>query len=324
MAAYGVLLKRARQAIARGKQRARDAVEVELVRTKWEVGKLILDHILLNKERAAYGKQVFKRLAKDLTTSETELKYMVEYARSHPIRPPAGELDWAKQRELLTVNSRKERTALARRAARQKWSRQTLRREIKKLSTAKPIVDEEAARAEPLVPIKGKPGTYRIVTAKAGPWIGRRAVDLGFSNYYVPAEPLAFDDREIVQVSEDTRLAPAKAATPADLFTYRAYVLEVTDGDTFWALIDVGFGFVTHQHLRLRGLDAPEITTRGGQSAKRFVERQLKSASGVVVTSTRSDKYDRYLADVFYTKAGKEYFLNHELLRRGFAAAAMP
>ena len=59
--------------------------------------------------------------------------------------------------------------------------------------------------------------------------------------------------------------------------------------------------------------------TRAGQEAKRFVERELRKVSQVVITSTKSDKYDRYLADVFYTVDGKERFLNNRLLERGLA-----
>jgi len=48
-------------------------------------------------------------------------------------------------------------------------------------------------------------------------------------------------------------------------------------------------------------------------------ERELKKASQVIITSTKSDKYDRYLADVFYTKDSKEHFLNNRLLEAGLA-----
>ncbi|MBI4395114.1 MAG: hypothetical protein HY583_02840, partial [Candidatus Omnitrophica bacterium] len=82
LTSYSALLKRVREAIARGKERAADAVERELVRTKWEVGKLIQEHILLNKARADYGARVLKRLSSNLGISNTELKYMREFART--------------------------------------------------------------------------------------------------------------------------------------------------------------------------------------------------------------------------------------------------
>lgn len=53
--------------------RVEQAVEQEKVREAWETGKLIQEHILLNKARADYGKQVLVKLAADLGTSDTEL-----------------------------------------------------------------------------------------------------------------------------------------------------------------------------------------------------------------------------------------------------------
>ena len=68
---YSELKRRVREALAEGRERAADAVERERVRTAWEVGKLILEHILLNKERADYGAQVLKRLTADLGIKAT-------------------------------------------------------------------------------------------------------------------------------------------------------------------------------------------------------------------------------------------------------------
>lgn len=323
---YAELLKRVRVVIAAGKERALEAVERESVRTKWEVGKLIREHILLNKSRADYGARIILRLSKDLGISKRELEYSVEFARTYPIAPPAAQLSWGHVRELLAVNEPEQRKGLIDQASRHHWTRPILRREIRKLKAAKQITVSEAPAKELLVPRKGTLDTYRIITAKAGSWAGELALDLGFANYHLPAESLQrFQDRDIVELVR-TGLKPASTwkiqkskRMEQDLFTYRAYLLQVTDGDTLWVLIDLGFGFVTQQHLRLRGLDAPEITSRSGQEARRFVERELKKVSYVVITSTKSDKYDRYLADVFYTLDGEERYLNNRLLERGLA-----
>ncbi len=320
LAAYGGLLKRVRETIRAGKERALAAVERESVRTKWEVGKLILEHLLFHKERADYGQRVTKRLSADLGISHTELRYMVEFARTYPIRPSTGGLSWAHHRELLSVNDPEIRLEVARKARQAKWSEKDLRREIKERKASRQITVTEPLSDEPLVPMKGKLDTYRIITAKAGPWTGESAIDLGFSNYHRPlAAPFSFHDKEIVALSSTGKLMRTKDASEADLFTYRAWLLQVTDADTLWVLVDLGFGFITRQQLRLRGLDAPEITSRAGQEAKRFVERRLKDVSSFVITSTKSDKYDRYLVDVFYTVKGKEHFLNNRLLERGLA-----
>jgi micrococcal nuclease len=102
-------------------------------------------------------------------------------------------------------------------------------------------------------------------------------------------------------------------------FTYQAYVEEVIDGDTLWAVIDLGLNGYTRQKLRLRGIDCPEISTAAGKRAKRFVEKALKPSPWIIINTHKdaTDKYDRYLADIFYGK--EETFLNQELLDEGLA-----
>ena len=47
------------------------------------------------------------------------------------------------------------------------------------------------------------------------------------------------------------------------------------DGDTLWAVIDLGFGVGSRQKLRLRGIDTPERGTKDGRKAKKYVEEAL-------------------------------------------------
>ncbi len=79
----------------------------------------------------------------------------------------------------------------------------------------------------------------------------------------------------------------------------RSSVIGVIDGDTFTAAVQLGFGFATVQTLRLRALDAPEIESADGREAKEFLEKILPQGLSVLIRTRRSDKYDRYLADVF-------------------------
>jgi len=132
------------------------------------------------------------------------------------------------------------------------------------------------------------------------------------------------------------------------LYTYAADVIKVIDGDTFTAAVELGFGMTTVQTLRLRALDAPEIESAEGREAKEFLEKKLLSfprrresnISGsptsakqiggsathsggktfgddrkVLIRTHRSDKYDRYLADVF---VNGEY-INQKMVEGGFA-----
>ncbi|MFA5159669.1 MAG: thermonuclease family protein, partial [Candidatus Omnitrophota bacterium] len=87
------------------------------------------------------------------------------------------------------------------------------------------------------------------------------------------------------------------------------------------------FGFRTVQTLRLRGIDAPEITTADGMEAKKALEKMLKMPGNgkretqtkagvqVLVKTTKPDKYDRYLADIFVAGV----FVNQQLVEKGFA-----
>ena len=115
----------------------------------------------------------------------------------------------------------------------------------------------------------------------------------------------------------------------APQYTYKAYVERIIDGDTLWSKIDCGFETLTRQKLRLCGIDCPELNTQAGQKAKRFVENALKNCKFIVVQTYKSDKYDRYLANIFFlegeddanvvVKEGK--LLNQELLDNRLAEA---
>jgi micrococcal nuclease len=119
----------------------------------------------------------------------------------------------------------------------------------------------------------------------------------------------------------------AQDATKADLFTYRAEVLKVVDGDTLWVKVYLEPERWVKQKLRLRDLDCPEMNTPEGKAAKLFVEALLTESKGVIICTTKPDKYDRYLADTFLTAGDSstgsgqadEIYLNNELLRHGHA-----
>jgi len=317
VASYDDLVHEVRAAFARGEERTADAVERERVQTYWEVGKLIDEHILLHKERANYGEEVIKRLSTDMAMDRSELYRMVQFARIYPIVVPGRQLSWSHYKALLTITNSKEREKIAHEAEEQNWDRDMLREEIEKLKAKNSQLVSGDLEEEPLIPIKGKLDTYRIVKAETGKWKGKTVIDLGFSNYFRP-DKVTFKEGDFVHL-KNGKLEPAKGATESDLFMYRASILEITDGDTIWLLVDLGFGFSTKQHVRLRGIDAPEIATRDGQASKEFIELQLKNIPQIIIATSKSDKYDRYLVNIFYESKDREKFLNNELLSHRFA-----
>lgn len=123
-----------------------------------------------------------------------------------------------------------------------------------------------------------------------------------------------------------------------DLYTYRAFVERVVDADTLLVVIDLGFSIFTSQYLRLRGINAPELSTKEGQKAKQTLEKMLQNADPITIFSTRTEKYGRYLADIYYSPTKtptqtttntptatktpaqeNETFLNQQLLNAGLA-----
>ena len=111
------------------------------------------------------------------------------------------------------------------------------------------------------------------------------------------------------------------------LYTYVAEIERLPDADTFLLTIDTGFDNWLDSRVRLRGIDAPEITTALGRRAYRYVKKALGNRP-VVIKSYKEEKYGRYLVDLFYMRkkvddpqqiAREGIFLNQELLDLGLA-----
>ncbi|OGX11846.1 MAG: hypothetical protein A2351_01320 [Omnitrophica bacterium RIFOXYB12_FULL_50_7] len=330
------------QTRAASRVRVEKAVEKERVREAWEIGRLIDAHVLQHKERADYGAKVLERLATDLGMSRTELSYMLQFARAYPIFRTSEELSWAHYESLLALNDAREREEVGALASKEKWPVKKLRDEVKKRKAAAKGTGSPAESGVPVL-LKaqpGKPGTYEMVKATVGPETGKIVIDLGFSNYYKTSKDLRFTAGAIIEASpaasgkgsSPSDLIRLSKRTPEDLYTYRAWVVNVLDGDTLKVVVDLGFGVRSVQTLRLRGIDCPEIVSKEGKEAKEFVEKtlqipwngergtQAKAGAPILIKTVKSDKYDRYLADVYLLDAkGQEVYLNNLLLEQGHA-----
>ncbi len=88
---------------------------------------------------------------------------------------------------------------------------------------------------------------------------------------------------------------------------------------TLWVRVFLRSDQWIKQKLRLRDLDCPEIATAEGKAAARFTARLVARATTVTICTTKPDKYDRYLADVFLELEGERVLLNNALLAAGHA-----
>lgn len=304
----------------------------------WEIGRHIVKVEQANNLRAEYGEQLLQNISSVLTArhgngfSVTNLQNMRQFYLAFPsIQQTSVKLPWSAYQLLSTVKDKKAREALARKAGRHDWSVRELKaaiREEKVETLGAPLkggteVPPEAGLPPKLKAAPGIPYTYSLKffpadlldlpgPAKGG---GEYCVDLGFSAFKHNAlQGLKRVEAGMIVELAGERLTES-AAKPADLYTYRARLDRIVDGDTVKCAIDLGFGFYTSQKLRLRGIDCPELSTAKGQEVKAFVETALKGKP-LIIKTHKTDKWDRYLVDIWYDDG---QYLNQVLLDNGLA-----
>ncbi len=322
---YPALKTEVTRLLREGKARAAAAVERETLRTYHAIGGVVSEYLLSHP--ATYGEQTLVRLAADVGLSNSILYEAVAFYRFRPIFHARGKLGWTHYRALLKLPEDAQRQAAEAAAQEHRWSVRELEAQIRSgaFADAKSRVPGSGPALQ-LPALRGQFYTYKLVEAR-----GLR-LDLGFGTQLAWPIPDA-DGLRAGQFLKATREGPevyrfAEAAErTAAFYTYVARVLRVIDGDTVWLDIDCGFRVWARQKVRLRGIDTPELETPEGVRARDFVAEALKGVPFVVVTTTKPDKYDRYLADLFYLPGGeaaeevleKGLFLNRQLVEEGLA-----
>ena len=109
------------------------------------------------------------------------------------------------------------------------------------------------------------------------------------------------------------------------LYTYRAIVTSVYDGDTCTVDIDLGLHtWVRNEKIRLYGINAPEI--RGierpkGLKSRDFLREQILGKESTIETiKDKKGKYGRYIGTIWLkNEKGKEINISDLLVKKGFA-----
>ena len=289
----------------------------------WETGRRLVQEEQNGAMRAKYGANLLPEVSKVLTKkygpgfSVNVIRTMRQFYLRNPIQPVTVELDWTDHVELLPIKDEKTRKELEARILKEGLNSKELRQLVQEIRTSEINNKPQAIAAKILPPLKRptelKLGTFSVSTlpvkSKAG-WI---VIDCGFFvNWWVKKEKL----KTLNIVKEMS-------------YTYAATIERVVDGDTLLVLIDVGFGIIVRERLRLRGINAAELDTPDGKKAKKFVEKLLPVQTAVVIQSHKSktDIYGRFVVDVFF-KSGVEdasailadgVYLNQYLLDCGYA-----
>ena len=114
-----------------------------------------------------------------------------------------------------------------------------------------------------------------------------------------------FATQQLAQ-SASLQANPVRQQSPSEaLYTYRAVITSVYDGDTVTADIDLGMKiWLRGERLRLWGIDTPELK-RGNnrvlaRQARDFLRDQVLDQNVVIKTiKDRKGKYGRYLAIIY-------------------------
>ena len=91
------------------------------------------------------------------------------------------------------------------------------------------------------------------------------------------------------------------------MYTYRATVTRVVDGDTMDVAVDLGFDIVYNDRVRLYGINTPESRTRDldekklGLAAKDRVKELCPEGSEVTLKTTKDGKgkFGRILGEIY-------------------------
>lgn len=300
----------------------------------WKVGKDIHQHLLENKQRADYGRFLIDRLAEDIGRDRSTLLRALQFYHAYPIVGVRRQLTWNHFRYLITVKDKAKREAFEEKVLKHGWTSGKLEEAIRldRLKIEEPK-EKPKGTVVKLPVTRSRLFTYQVLEpGYVHPIEEYFVIDLGFT-VIIQAElkgikPKAAEIIESIKSGEKYSFKHSDAK-PRELYAYKALVERVIDADTILLNIDLGFSCWVRQKVRLRGIDAPELSAKEGQEAKKFVEAKLKEVEFVAVKTYKSDKYDRYLTDIFYSKDLAEpqavlesgEFLNQELLDLGLAKA---
>lgn len=98
------------------------------------------------------------------------------------------------------------------------------------------------------------------------------------------------------------------------MFTYKAKVINVVDGDTVDVLVDLGFSMLSKQRIRLAGIDTPERGQVGYTEASVKLS-ELVLDKDIELKTTKPSKYGYYLGDLIVNGSS----INQQMIELGLA-----
>ncbi len=299
----------------------------------WGVGKIINEHLSRN-DKTGYGEKLIEQLAQDTSLADKVLYKMRSFYQAYPNLPKNDDrLNWTHYQMLSGVKKDEERKRLETLARENAWSTDNLQVEVTKTKNgkgkfAKKGVDESSKKPLPtkLRPERGKLFSYPLIEVEKADVI---CIDCGF-NFFREVENQSAKVLKVASKVDVTKKDENYSLKKSDIHprkfnTYKAYLDRVVDGDTIRVTVDLGFKTFHNEIIRLKGIDAPEISTAEGKKSARALTEILDKISFLIIKTIKIDIYGRYVADVFFSEnetdsqkvADEGIYLNQLLLDRG-------
>lgn len=134
---YTELLDNIGSTLQKARENAIKAVNTELVKANWEIGRHIVEYEQHGKEKAEYGSSLLTDLAKDLKVkygkgfSKSSIYLCRQFYLKYPkFQTVSGKLSWSHYAELLTVSDDLARNFYEKQTIKENWSFREMKRQI--------------------------------------------------------------------------------------------------------------------------------------------------------------------------------------------------
>ncbi|MDL2228394.1 DUF1016 N-terminal domain-containing protein [Bacteroidales bacterium OttesenSCG-928-K03] len=134
---YNQLISNIGVTLQKARENAFKAINHELVKANWEIGKHIIEYEQHGNKKADYGSSLLTNIAKDLKIvygkgfSKSTIYLCRQFYLKYPIfQTVSGKLSWSHYAELLTVSDDLARAFYEKQAVIENWSSRELKRQI--------------------------------------------------------------------------------------------------------------------------------------------------------------------------------------------------
>lgn len=134
---YSALIDKIGNSVKRARENSFNAINQELIRANWEIGKHIVTYEQKGKLKSAYGSELLSILSKDLRRkygrgfSKSNLYVCRQFYIEYPIfQTVSGKLSWSHHAELINISDIKARNFYINEALSEKWSFREMKRQI--------------------------------------------------------------------------------------------------------------------------------------------------------------------------------------------------